>query len=70
MWPADDVNGLVDPGLRMVIVEAVDIIEVDWNVGIGQMRAGYPTSFLISPSSSAPHPVRLWGRYFIAPVLL
>ncbi len=38
--PADDVNVLVDPGLRMLIVEAVSIIEIDRNVGIGQMRAG------------------------------
>jgi hypothetical protein len=31
---------------------------------------GFPTRFLICPRSSAHHPVRLWGRYFIVPMVL
>jgi hypothetical protein len=31
---------LVDPCLRALVVKAVNIVDVDWDVGIGRMSAG------------------------------
>jgi hypothetical protein len=37
--PQDDIKVLVDPGLRLLVVETINIIEVDGDVGVGQMGA-------------------------------
>src|ERR1019366_9215115 len=37
--PQDDIKVLVDPVLRLLVVEAVKIINVDGEVGVGQMDA-------------------------------
>jgi hypothetical protein len=37
--PHDDITVLVDAGLRLLVVETVSIIEVDGDVGVGQMGA-------------------------------
>jgi len=38
--PQDDIKVLVDPVLWLLVVETVKIINVDGEIGIGQMRAG------------------------------
>jgi hypothetical protein len=38
--PEDHMQVLIHPGLRLLVVEAVEIIDVDRQVGIGRMRAG------------------------------
>src|ERR1039458_7228122 len=38
--PQDDIKVLVDPVLRLLVVESVNIINVDGEVGVGQMGAG------------------------------
>ena len=37
--PEDDIKVLVDPALRLPVVEAVNIINVDGEIGVGQMGA-------------------------------
>src|ERR1035441_8129381 len=37
--PEDDIKVLVDPVLRLLVVESVEIINVDGKVGIGRMRS-------------------------------
>jgi hypothetical protein len=38
--PEDHMQVLIHPSLRLLVVEAVEIIDVDRQVGIGRMRAG------------------------------
>src|ERR1039458_1087290 len=37
--PQDDIEVLVDPGLRLLVAEAVKIVEVEGNIRVGQMGA-------------------------------
>ena len=38
--PHDDIKVLIDPTLRLLVVEAVKIIDVDWNIRVAQVRSG------------------------------
>jgi hypothetical protein len=38
--PQDDIKVFVDPGLRLMVVETVKIINVDGQVRVGQMGTG------------------------------
>ena len=58
--PQDDIKILVDPVLRLPVVESVKMIDIDGNVGVGQMGSGgrgkkvtnqYQSSDHESPSS-------------------
>jgi hypothetical protein len=46
--PQDDIKVLVDPVLRLPVVETIDIIDVDRNVRIHQMRPGFLCKYLSS----------------------